>query len=266
MVELLKHEIATFPKSRLATIDIGAAAFGKHHIRVLIELDVTEARKKIALLKSEGEIVSFNAWLIKCISEAINSYKLIHALRKGKREAVVFNDIDISVMIERDINGENVPLPYLIRKTNQKSLRDISTEIDGGKKQTIEGEKNYVLGEKKNQTMMQTYYALPGFIRSFIWKVIIKRPFFFKKNMGTVMVTSLGMIGEMHGWIIPVSVHPLCFALGSVVKKPWVVNEQIKIREILYLTALVDHDVIDGAPALRAFSYLRKLVENGFGL
>jgi len=81
--------------------------------------------------------------------------------------------------------------------------------------------------------------------------------------MGTVMVTSVGMIGEMHGWIIPVSVHPLCFAIGSVVKKPWVVDDEIKIREILYLTALVDHDVIDGAPAVRAFTHLKDLIESG---
>ncbi len=95
---------------------------------------------------------------------------------------------------------------------------------------------------------------------------MIKRPFFFKNSMGTVMVTSVGMIGEMHGWIIPVSVHPLCFAVGSVVKKPWVVDDEIKIREILYLTALVDHDVIDGAPAVRAFTRLKKLVETGHDL
>ncbi len=80
------------------------------------------------------------------------------------------------------------------------------------------------------------------------------------------MVTSVGMIGEMYGWIIPASVHPLCFAIGSIVKKPWVVNDEIKIREILYLSALVDHDVIDGAPAVRAFNHLKDLIESGSGL
>ena len=247
-------------------MDIGVAAFAKHHIRVILELDVTEARNRIACLKEQGESISFNAWLIKCISQAISEYKPIHGLRKGKRKVILFEDIDISVMIEREINGVKVPLPYLVRGTNKKSIAEISAEIGSGRKQDIENEKDFVLGGGKSRVLMKTYYALPGFIRSFAWKQMIKRPFFFKKNMGTVMVTSLGMIGEMHGWIIPVSVHPLCFAVGSVVKKPWVVVDEIKIREILYLTALVDHDVIDGAPAVRAFTRLKKLVETGYDL
>ena len=65
---------------------------------------------------------------------------------------------------------------------------------------------------------------------------------------------------------LPVSVHPLCFAIGSIVKKPGVVNEKIEVREYLYITVLVDHDVIDGAPAVRALAKFTKLVESGYGL
>ena len=266
MPELNDYEVKEFPVSRLATMDIGAAAFAKHHITVVLELDVTEARNKIAHLKEQGEDISFNAWLIKSISQAVSEYKPIHGLRKGKRKVILFEDIDISVMIEREVKGVKVPLPYLVRGTNKKSIAEISSEIGSGRKQEIKSEKDFVLGGSMSRALMKTYYALPGFIRSFIWKQMIKKPFFFKKNMGTVMVTSVGMIGEMHGWIIPVSVHPICFAVGSVVKKPWVVEDEIKIRDILYLTALVDHDVIDGAPAVRAFTHLKKLVETGYGL
>jgi pyruvate/2-oxoglutarate dehydrogenase complex dihydrolipoamide acyltransferase (E2) component len=261
-----KYKTVTFPASRLATIDIGAAAFGKHHIRALIELDVTEARRKMAQLEKNGFKVSFTAWLIKCISEAISKYNLIHGIRKGKRKVVIFDDIDVSIMIEREIKKEKVPLPYVVRTANLKSIEDIAREIETGKGQKIEGEENYVLGDRKNRMLMKTYYLLPGFLRSMIWKLIIRNPLLIKRNMGTVMITSVGMIGEFHGWIIPVSVHPLCFAVGSIVKKPGVVNDQIEIRESLYLTALVDHDVIDGAPAVRALSHLKELVETGFGL
>jgi pyruvate/2-oxoglutarate dehydrogenase complex dihydrolipoamide acyltransferase (E2) component len=266
MTKSENYKTITFPSSRLATIDIGAAAFGKHHIRALIELDVTEARKKMAKLEKGGQKVSFNAWLIKCISGAISNYKLIHGMRKGKRKVVVFEDVDVSVMIEREINKEKVPLPYVVRRANQKSIEEITREIETGKGQPIEGEENYVLGDGKKRLLMKTYYLLPGYIRRMIWKLMLRRPFLIKRNMGTVMITSVGMIGEFHGWIIPVSVHPLCFAVGSIVKKPGVVNDQIEVREALYLTALVDHDVIDGAPAVRALSHLKELVETGFGL
>ncbi|WP_281168122.1 2-oxo acid dehydrogenase subunit E2 [Desulfoscipio gibsoniae] len=86
------------------------------------------------------------------------------------------------------------------------------------------------------------------------------------QRVRTVMITSVGMMGKVNGWMIPVSVHPLCFAIGSIVKKPGVINDKIEVREYLYVTVLVDHDVVDGAPAIRALSKLTKLVERGYGL
>jgi hypothetical protein len=159
-----------------------------------------------------------------------------------------------------------VPLPYVIRKTNEKGISDIYNEIRNGQKQSIQDEGDYILGEKKNDLLMKFYYAMPGFIRKMIWKHIIRSPFLTKQNMGTVMITSVGMMGRINGWVIPTSVHPLCFAIGSIVKKPGVINDRIGVREYLYITVLVDHDIIDGAPAVRALSKLTKLVESGFGL
>jgi pyruvate/2-oxoglutarate dehydrogenase complex dihydrolipoamide acyltransferase (E2) component len=266
MAAFKNFTVKSFPVSRLATIDIGAAAFGKHHVCALVELDVTEARSKMANLEAEGKKVSFNAWLIKCIGETISQNKLIHAMRKGKRKVIIFNDVDLSVIIEREIDGDKIPLPLVVRQVDKKSISEISNEIEGGKVQPIAGEEDYVLHEKKNRSVMKIYYALPGFMRRLIWKELISKPFLVKNNMGTVMVTSVGMVGEFSGWIIPVSVQPVCFAVGSIVRKPAVVNEQIEIRDILHLTVLVDHDVIDGAPAVRALTQLKDKVESGFGL
>jgi pyruvate/2-oxoglutarate dehydrogenase complex dihydrolipoamide acyltransferase (E2) component len=266
MKHLGEYRVASFPSSRIATIDIGVSSQMKHHIRALIELDVTEARKLISEKKKQNQNVSFNSWLIKCISQAVEEFKDIHGIRKGKRKIVIFKDIDISIMIEREIQGEKVPLPYVIRKTNEKTISEINDEIKAGKSQSISHEGNYVLGEKKNEYLMKAYYSMPGFIRRMIWRNIIRSPFLTKQNMGTVMITSVGMMGKINGWVIPVSVHPLSFAVGSIIKKPGVKDDRIEIREYLYMTASVDHDIIDGAPAVRALSKLTKLVERGFGL
>jgi len=91
-------------------------------------------------------------------------------------------------------------------------------------------------------------------------------PSITKQSMGTVMITSVGMAGRINGWVIPMSVHPLAFAVGSVIKKPGVVNNEIVVREYLYVTASVDHDVIDGVPAVKALGKLAELVEKGWGL
>ena len=255
-----------FPLSRIATIDIGQAGLKKHHIKALIELDVTEARRLIREKRQQSEKISFNAWLIKCISEAVANQRQLQAIRQGRRKLVLFEDVDISIVIEREIDGQKVPLPYVIRRANEKSIAAIGEEIRSGQHQAIEGEDDYVLGERQNRLAMKMYYWLPGCIRRLIWKRLVGSPFLTKANMGTVMVTSVGMVGRINGWVIPVSVHPLCFAVGSIIKKPGVVKDRVEIREYLHVTVLVDHDVIDGAPAVRALSKLVRMVESGYGL
>jgi len=63
-----------------------------------------------------------------------------------------------------------------------------------------------------------------------------------------------------------VTIHPICFALGSIVKKPGIFEGEITPREYLYMTVLINHDVIDGAPAARFISRLTALMEGGYGL
>ncbi len=261
-----EYKLETFPSSRLSTIDIGKAARQKHHIRALLELDVTEARKMLREAKKECKMISFNSWLIKCISRTVEEFPEIHGIRKGKTSVAIFDDVDISIVIERDVGGTKVPLPYVLRKTNEKSISDICAEIRNGQRQEIDGEGDYVLGEKKNSFLMNLYYLMPGFVRSAIWNRIIRSPFLSKRNMGTVIISSVGMMGRIAGWVIPVSVHPLCFAVGSIIKKPGVTDNRIEIREYLHVTVLADHDVIDGAPAVRALSRFTELVEGGYGL
>lgn len=81
--------------------------------------------------------------------------------------------------------------------------------------------------------------------------------------MGNVAITSLGMYGKINGWFIPISIHPVCFGIGSIIKKPIVLYDQIEIREIINMTVLIDHDIIDGANAARFINLFIKDIENG---
>jgi len=84
---------------------------------------------------------------------------------------------------------------------------------------------------------------------------------------GTVFVTSVGMFGKGHsGWGITTTPHSLSLVVGSINWKPAVVEGQIEPREILNLTVLFDHDVVDGAPATRFVRRLIELIESGDGL
>lgn len=258
------HKIIGIPNQRIGTIDIGVASKRKHHISALVEFDVTDAR---TLLKApEHKTVSFTAWIIKCISHAIEENRQVQGIRYKRRKILIFDDIDVSMMIEREMNGEKIPFPYVIRNTQTKTVHDISFEIRQAQYQEVSEKEDFVLGEKKNARLMNLYAKLPAWMRNFMWKVILKNPYTIKENMGTVMVTSVGMMGKIHGWIIPKSVHPVSFAVGSIVKKPMVHRGEIEIREQLFITVTIDHDVLDGAPAMRILNKLGKLLESGYGL
>lgn len=254
----------TFPKSRVATFDIGEIGSRKHHVAAMLEADVTCARDKIREMKKKGVHVSFNAWMVKVIAGTISEHKLVAAYLKGSRKAVVFDDVNISFLIEKEIHGQRMPIPLLIPKANNLNVVEITGLLEESVSKTLTG--NDILISRKPTFPEKLYYHLPGFLRRVIWKFMLNRPGYIFNKMGNAAITSIGMFGKINGWFIPISVHPVCFGLGSVIKKPLVINDNIEIREVLNMTALFDHDVIDGAPAARFIRDLVKGIEKGLFL
>ena len=93
---------------------------------------------------------------------------------------------------------------------------------------------------------------------------MLANPGFAYKKMGNAAVTSVGMMGKVNGWFIHRSVHPVSFGIGLVlIKKPVVINNEVKIREILNMTVLIDHDLVDGAPMVRMLKDITNYIETG---
>ena len=249
------------PQSRIATFDIFSVGLLKHHVSALLEFDVTESRNRLRELRKSGVNVSFNAWIIKVISSILQKHPEASAYLYNKQKLILFNDINISILVEKKIHGLKVPIPVVIEKTNQKSALEISAEIENAKNQELSD--NDIVINKKSDFAERLYYHMPGFLRRAIWKIMLGNPKIAYKKMGNAVITSVGMMGKINGWFIQKSVHPISFGIGSVLKKAVVINDEIKIREILNMTILADHDVIDGAPMVRFLNELTKSVESG---
>jgi pyruvate/2-oxoglutarate dehydrogenase complex dihydrolipoamide acyltransferase (E2) component len=267
MLDNQSYEIP-FPSSRLLTMDLGKIGREKHHVKALLEVDITEGRKKIKQNRQAGRKASVTAWLIKVIADCVALHPPVSGLNRTRgNKVVVFKDVDISIVVEKEVEGTRVPLPYVIRKGNQKTLYQIHDEIESAKSQTIEDEGNYVLGEKYSTLGMRLFISLPQWLRLVMMHLFVfNNPQRVKNMMGTVMITTVGMVGHIRGWIIPFSMHPLCLAIGSLNEQPSVYRGEIQKREILHLTVLIDHDVIDGMPAAKFVDDLVKKLESGFGL
>jgi pyruvate/2-oxoglutarate dehydrogenase complex dihydrolipoamide acyltransferase (E2) component len=258
-------QISKFPKTRIPTLDFLALGEKNHYVMSLIEVDVTDGRQNIIKYENDTGIkLSFTAWLLKCIGQAASEHKAVHSLMMGKQNIIQFNDVDISITVEKNIKGAKAPMPLVIRKTNVKTLLEIHEEIRAAQKEDITGAS--ILGNKSSKRKMKLYISMPKFFRQFLIKRILKDPLKVKEMMGTIILTSLGMFGKVRGWPIPTTAHPLAFAIGGITKKPAIINDQIKIREFLTMTILFNHDVVDGAPAARFLSRLVDLIESGLEL
>jgi pyruvate/2-oxoglutarate dehydrogenase complex dihydrolipoamide acyltransferase (E2) component len=229
---------------------------------------VTEARQRIRQLRRAGRHISFFAWLIKVTADSVALHPAVNGFNDpGRRRVVLFEDVDVSIVVEKNVNGVPVPLPYVVRRADRKTLGQIHQEIETAKSEDVANEGQYVLGGGYSASLMKAFVALPQWLRLALMRAFVfNNPQRMKSMMGTVMMTTVGMIGHTRGWIVPFSMHPLGLAFGSLNEQPAVHGGTIQKREILHLTVLIDHDVVDGMPAARFVDALVKQMECGHGL
>ena len=266
MDRLGHYEKKSFSKNRQNIVLVTEEGVRKHSVHALIEIDVTKARKIIQNYKQEKKRdISFTGWLIKCIAQTVSEHKEFNTYRLGKRKIVVFDDVDIPIPVERNVDGESRPMGYVLRKANEKSIDEITMEIREIQKENVD-ENTQVLG--KNLTSFERFVInAPMFIKKIVLFIVRNNGLFRKKHLGTVGVTAIGMKGKFPGWGIPLGgVSSSIIVVGGIRKKPGVVNDEIKIREYLSLTITVDHDIIDGGPLTRFVERLNELIENAYGL
>ncbi len=257
-----------YPSSRLLTFDLGKIGLSKHHVKALLEVDVTEARRKIREVRRAGSHVSFFAWLLKSTADCVALHPEVNGFNNPRRHRVVlFKDVDVSIVVEKNVNGVAVPLPYVVRQANRKTTGQIHQEIESARSENVTSEGQYVLGGGYSALLMKVFVALPQWLRLALMRTFIfNDPYRVKSMMGTVMITTVGMAGHARGWIVPFSMHPVCLAFGSLNEQPAIRDGVIQKREMLHLTALIDHDVVDGVPAARFMDDLVKRMEAGCGL
>jgi len=79
---------------------------------------------------------------------------------------------------------------------------------------------------------------------------------------GTVTITNVGGFGVETG--TPIINKPECaiVATGLIAPRPWVVDGQLAVRELMTTSVSFDHRIVDGAYAARFLAHLRDLLED----
>jgi pyruvate/2-oxoglutarate dehydrogenase complex dihydrolipoamide acyltransferase (E2) component len=258
----IDYKVVLYPKSRRAEAAARRSVQRKSMMHGLIEVDVTRVRAHLRDQKAKtGESLSFTAFLIACLAKAVDEHKAVQAFRKGRKHLILFDEVDVYTLIERNVADQKQPLPYIVRAANRKTVREIHQEIRAAQVQDV----------AQALKRFEAFQFLPDLLfRPFFWVISwigSRYPQVWKESMGTVALSAVGMFEKGAGWgIPPVPPTSLWVTVGGIGEKPGVVDGQIVVRDYLSLTISFDHDMIDGAPAARFTQRLKDLIESGYGL
>ena len=198
------------------------------HFAYIEEIDVTELVTLRTSLKAaaaaKGAKLTYMPFIIKAMCAALRQFPIMNAsLDEQASELVYHGAINMGIAVDSD-NGLIVPV---IRDADSKSMLTLSTEM-------LELADRARAGKTRPDDV----------------------------GGGTFTITNAGNIGGLLA--TPIINVPEVAILGvhAIRRKPWVVNDEIVIRDIMYLSLSLDHRVVDGAVGARAMNVVKQLLEN----
>ncbi|NHN61202.1 MULTISPECIES: 2-oxo acid dehydrogenase subunit E2 [Halorussus] len=253
-----RREIGRVSPQRQLTVDYMRMAGHRSNVYGLVEVDVTDAREKIRTIEEEtGTDLSFTAFVVSCLAASVEEQPQVQRYRDWRGRIHEFEDVDVNVLVEREVDGERIGVPHVVRAANRRTVRSIHDEIRRVQADTSNPPEAGIAGLASR---------LPGFIRRQVWRLPRWFPSRWKRMAGTVAVTSVGMFGTGSGWAISPTNYTLQLTVGGIGTKPRLIDGELRSREHLSLTVTFDHDVVDGAPAARFVQRLGEHLEAGTGL
>lgn len=261
----IPHQVVDLSPGRRIWVNTLELSWTAHAIYGLLEVDVTAARKYIAEHKARtGESLSFTAFLAFCLARALEEHKEVQACLKGRRQMVMFDNVNIGLMVEHKAGEKRALMGHVIQGANRKTYREIHDEIRSVQSAEVPPGRGM-------PSWFRSALLLPWPLSKLTMALLRanrrRDPMSFVSMGGTVAITSVGMFGGNHsGWGLTPTPQSLGLVVGGIAWKPAVVDGRIEPREILNLTVMFDHDVVDGAPATRFTRRLIELIESGEGL
>ncbi|MGN6696629.1 MAG: 2-oxo acid dehydrogenase subunit E2 [Thermomicrobiales bacterium] len=262
--------VVPFPKIQQMETDWLELERHQHLMHGLFEVDVTETRRAIRAYRARtGAPLSLTAFLVHCLACAVAADPAMQAYRLGRRRLVLFPNVDVGIMVEREVEGSRIPVGAVIQAADTKDLGAIQQEIRAAQNADLETVATRAFPRWLRPLLVRglaAWLALPAVFRRAVWARAIRNPYRRKRLQGTVGLTAVGMFGRGAGWGLAPMNHTLTLVVGGLAHKPGLVAGRITEREYLCLTLTLDHDVIEGAPAARFVRRLTDLIESGAGL
>ena len=187
------------------------------HVTSFVEADVTNLvlwreRNKERYKQKEGESLTFTPFFVQAIAKAIKDFPMIN-VSVDENRIIIKRDINIGVAVALPTGNLIVPV---IKRADQLSLVGLSKKI------------NDMAVRARNNKL--TADEVQG---------------------GTYTLSNVGVFGNVMGTPIIVQPQVAILAVGSITKKPAVIEtptgDVIAIRRKMFLSHSYDHRVVDGA-------------------
>ncbi len=248
------HRIMPLSINRQMVIASATVTKEKNTIHCITEVDITRPRQLInEHFSRTGEKLSLTAYIVTCLAHTIRDHPMLNSFIKGRKQ-IILEDVTVSVLVERELNGEKVPEPLAIDRAQLKSHREISDEIRNAQNHSSE-----TLGSLSGMGWIK---LIPGFmLKTFIR--IADRNIKMAKKYGKVAVTAVGMFDKESVWFIPHGSATVLITIGGINQKRELTENKRVETEHLCITASFDHNIVDGAPAARFMKQFAATIREG---
>ena len=219
------YQVVDLPTGRRVMLNMLDLAGSKHSMYGLLEVDVTLARRRIAEYKERsGEALSFTGYLTYCLARAVDENKEVQAYLKGSKQLILFDDVDVGMMIEHKVGEKRALMGHVIRAANRKTYLQIHAEIRSAQSAPLPPNRGLPAWFRK---LMLLPWPLSAWSKALIRWAGRRDPTFFTAMGGTVSISAVGMFGEGHsGWGLFPGPEVLSLVVGSIAWKPAVVEGQ----------------------------------------
>jgi len=196
------------------------------HVTITTSVDMTEMTALRERLSPEienktGVRLSYTDMITKIISAVLKEYPMLNSSLDGDK-IKLYADINIGVAVALE---DSLIVP-VVHNADQKSLEEISLFLN----ETIHK-------ARKGELSVDDVTG------------------------GTFTISNIGMYDVEV--FTPIINPPQCALLGvgKIMKKPWVIDEQVKVRPIAVFSLSFDHRIIDGALAARFIQRIKEVLE-----
>lgn len=253
-----------WPRIRELVTDTLAIGHKTHTANGLVELDVSKPVKVIADYKRAlPEGVSFTGFVVYCLARAVGEHPMLHAYRKGRgrrKKLVVFDDVDVNTLLEkRKPDGTLIPVLYIVRGANRKSLAQINHELRHASRSDLYHDE----GVRRRRRIVR----LPRPARALLWWWTLRDPARIRQQCGTVAVSNVGAFaGQRPGWGFGPAFLTTTLFIGGMYDRVYWAGDHAEPRRTLSVTFSVNHDIVDGGPAVRFAEAFAGLLEGAAAL